>query len=319
MKQFIISANDAGQRLDKFLAKSVKRLPKNLLYKYIRLKRIKVNRKRSEISYQLQEGDLLELYINDEFFDEAPQTAFLAAPASLNVIYEDENILLVNKPAGLVVHEDNEGSQDTLIHRIQHYLYEKGEYHPEQELSFAPALCNRIDRNTCGIVIAAKNAETLRILNEKIKHREIEKKYLCIVSGIPEPRDALQKAYLVKDSQNNRVYLTAEPAAGSKEIRTKYHVIDVRGSHSLVEVNLLTGRTHQIRAHLAYLGHPILGDGKYSINREERKKGYKYQALCSYYLKFCFVSEAGALNYLNERDFTVSDIWFVNDFYANRL
>lgn len=319
MKQFLISANDAGQRLDKFLAKSVKRLPKNLLYKYIRLKRIKVNHKRSEISYQLQEGDLLELYINDEFFDETPQTAFLAAPASLSIVYEDENLLLVNKPSGLVVHEDDEGTQDTLIHRIQHYLYEKGEYRPEQELSFAPALCNRIDRNTCGIVIAAKNAETLRILNEKIKHRELEKKYLCIVSGVPEPWNATKKAYLVKDGENNKVYLTSEPTPASKEIRTKYRVVAVQGNYSLLEVELLTGRTHQIRAHLAYLGHPILGDGKYGKNREERKKGYKYQALCSYSLRFCFTSDAGILNYLNQKEFTLTNIWFVNDFYANRL
>lgn len=319
MKQFIISSNDAGQRLDKFLSKSVKQLPKNLMYKYIRLKRIKVNHRRSDISYQLQEGDLLELYINDEFFDSSPEMQFLSAPPLLNIVYEDENLLLVNKPSGLVVHEDDDGTQDTLIHRIQHYLYNKKEYLPDQELSFSPALCNRIDRNTCGIVIAAKNAETLRILNEKIKKRELKKKYLCIVTGIPNPQSATKKAYLVKDSVNNKVHLSSQPKPGSKEILTKYHVQAVRGNYSLLEVELLTGRTHQIRAHLAYLGYPILGDGKYGINREDRKKGYKYQALCSYQLKFLFSTDAGILNYLNRKEFTVKDIWFVDDFYSDKL
>ena len=155
MKEIVIKENDSGQRLDKFLQKAVKTLPKALLYKYIRKKRIKVNDKRSEISYKLNTGDKVQLYINDEFFEAKSENVFLHAPSIVDVVYEDSNILLADKKVGLVVHEDESGSADTLISRIQHYLYNKGEYDPLHENSFAPALCNRIDRNTGGIVIAA--------------------------------------------------------------------------------------------------------------------------------------------------------------------
>ena len=160
MKEFVIQRNDSNQRVDKFLGKAVKGLPKSLMYKYIRLKRIKVNGKRCEISTILQEGDLLSLYINDEFFSSLkdPVTSFLQAPTALQIVYEDENILLIDKPPGLVVHEDNRQLADSLINRIKHYLYKKGEYCPDSELSFAPALCNRIDRNTGGIVDASKKS-----------------------------------------------------------------------------------------------------------------------------------------------------------------
>lgn len=176
MREFIINQNDAGQRVDKFLTKAVPKLPKNLLYKYLRLKRIKVNGKRCEISTRLACGDVMQLYINDEFFEGevADRPAFLSAPTSLNIIYEDENIILCDKKCGLVVHEDESGSADTLINRIQHYLYEKGEYRPEEELSFAPALCNRIDRNTGGIVICAKMLKVCVCLIRKLKTESLK-------------------------------------------------------------------------------------------------------------------------------------------------
>ncbi|MFZ2537438.1 MAG: RluA family pseudouridine synthase, partial [Oscillospiraceae bacterium] len=190
MKTFIIKANDENQRLDKFLTKAVPKLPKSLLYKYLRLKRIKVNSKKSDISYRLKAEDIIELYVNDEFFDENSNKDFLLAPAVVDVVFEDDNILLCNKKAGICVHEGNDNAVDTLINRCLHYLYDKGEYNPDDELSFAPALCNRIDRNTSGIVIVAKNAEALRILNEKIKNREVKKYYLCVVSGLVDPPKA---------------------------------------------------------------------------------------------------------------------------------
>ena len=175
MKSFTVEKNDSNQRLDKFISKACPVLPQGLMYKYIRTKRIKVNGKRAEISTRLNIGDIVDCYINDEFFvSVAPKYDFLSSPAKLNIVYEDENIILVDKPQGIIVHPDEKEYRDTLIGRIQHYLYDKGEYDPKAENSFKPSLANRIDRNTGGIVIAAKNAEALRILCEKIKDREID-------------------------------------------------------------------------------------------------------------------------------------------------
>lgn len=318
MREFIINQNDAGQRVDKFLTKAVPKLPKNLLYKYLRLKRIKLNGKRCEISTRLSCGDVMQLYINDEFFEGevADRPAFLSAPTSLNIIYEDENIILCDKKCGLVVHEDESGSTDTLINRIQHYLYEKGEYRPEEELSFAPALCNRIDRNTGGIVIAAKNAEALRIMNEKIRNDELSKFYLAAVHGhMPKRADTLH-GYLRKDQVNNIVDISTVKKPGYKEIVTKYRVLDEKNSLSLIEVELVTGRTHQIRAHFSSIGHPLLGDGKYGVNRDDKKLGYKFQALYAYRLEFRFRTDSGALAYLNGKSFSIdkSKVWFLGEF-----
>ena len=313
MKEFTINKNDSGQRVDKFLTKAVPKLPKNLLYKYIRLKRIKVNGKRCEISTRLNENDIMQLYINDEFFEsEGGELSFLSAPTELDIVYEDENIILTNKKSGLVVHEDESGIADTLINRITHYLYNKGEYDPEKESSFAPALCNRIDRNTSGIVIAAKNAEALRILNQKIKDRELHKKYLCVTVGIPEIKQAELKAYMIKDESTKTVSVFDKPNNKTKTMITKYRVLKENKELglALLEVDLITGRTHQIRAHLAHTGYPLLGDGKYGSNRINRELGVKTQALCAYSLKFDFTTDAGALEYLNGKKFTIDNVWF---------
>lgn len=320
MKQFVINTNDAGQRIDKFLAKAAPSLPQSLLYKSIRLKRIKLNGKRCESSTRLTEGDELSLYLNDEFFAESDsQQLFLRAPTTLSIVYEDENILLIDKRPGLIVHEDSQHTVDTLINRTLHYLYKKGEYKPDMENSFVPSLCNRIDLNTGGIVIAAKNAASLRILNEKIKEREIIKQYLCIVHGtMPQKEDTL-KGFLLKDAETNMVKIFDCPVKDGRTILTRYRVLDQNGRFSLLEIDLLTGRTHQIRAHLASIGHPLLGDTKYGHNRDNKGTGYKSQALYSYKLTFHFLTDAGILNYLNGKSFEVKQVWFRDDFFAGKI
>ena len=310
MKEWTVKKNDAGQRLDKFLTKSLPTLSQSLLYKYLRLKRIKVNGKRAEANYRLIEGDMLQLYINDEFFEtDKPQTIRLSkTPVQLDIVYEDEHILLINKPVGLVVHEDDNGSTDTLIKRVLQYLMQKGEYDPANERSFTPALCNRIDRNTCGIVIAAKTAEALRVMNQKVKDREIDKRYLCVVAGHLPPKAEL-KAFMLKDERKNEVKVYDHPISGGKTMLTNYKVIRSMEDTSLLEVELVTGRTHQIRAHFAHIGHPLIGDGKYGSRAMNEKYKVKYQLLCSYKLTFTFTTDAEGLSYLNGKTFEVKPEW----------
>ena len=311
MKEYKINKNDSGQRLDKFVLKICPSLPQSLLYKYIRIKRIKVNSARSELSYRLAEGDTVQLYINDEFF-EKNVSDFHSLKGGINVVYEDENLLLVDKPSGLVVHEDDRGSADTLIGRILKYLYDKNEYNPECENSFVPALCNRIDRNTSGIVIAAKNAETLRVMNEKIKQREIRKFYLCLVKGSLKPSSGTLTGWLSKDENAKQVKIFSSSRPGCKAVITSYKTLKNFGEYSLVEAELKTGRTHQIRAHFASVGHPLLGDGKYGDYDLNRKFGLTSQLLQSYKLIFDFKGDPTHLEYLNGKTFEVKDVWFKN-------
>ena len=315
MKSFTIKKNDADQRLDKYLTKSFPNLPKALMYKYIRLKRIKVNGKRAEISTRLNVGDVVDMYINDEFFEKSEtRYDFMSASKSIDIIYEDENIILLNKKTGLLSHPDDNEYVDTLITRVKRYLFEKGEFRPDDENSFTPALVNRIDRNTSGIVIAAKTAEALRVLNQKMKDRELHKIYLCVIHGTPKEKSATLEGYLVKDEKKNKVFVSKKKTEGAKIIRTKYTVLKSKNGLSLLEVDLLTGRTHQIRAHFASIGHPLLGDGKYGTNALNKKSGLKKQCLCSYKLIFDFTTDAGGLEYLNKKEFEIKNVWFRDEF-----
>ena len=306
--------NDGGQRLDKFLQKSLKTLPMSLMYKYIRTKRIKVNGKRAKQDMKLNSGDIIELYIPEEFTSDKKDTAtpdFSVVTEKPRIVYEDNNIIICDKRPGLLSHtgdkdENNSSSlseKDTLIFIIQAYLSSKGEYDPKNELSFAPALCNRIDRNTGGLVIAAKNAEALRDMNELIRDGAVKKQYFCAVHGKPIKSSATLRGHLFKNSKTKTVTVYSSPRQGSKEIITSYKTLKSNHEHdlSLLEVTLGTGRTHQIRAHMASIGHPLLGEGKYAENKNDRKLGYKHQALYSY--KITFASNETSLSYLSNKIF----------------
>ena len=317
MKELRIGQNDAGQRLDRFVGKAVPLLPDSLLQKYIRLKRIKRNGKGAKRDTRLAAGDVLQLYINDEFFEKPrEENSYLkVGTPKLNIVYEDENILLLDKKPGVLCHSAGVWDYNTLIANVQAYMAQKGEWRPKEENAFAPAFCNRIDRNTGGIVIAAKNAEALRILNDKIRDREIEKYYLCAVQGRPRPPAGRLENYLFKDAKKNQVFVKNRPEPGAKTAVTEYRLLKSKGKLSLVECRLLTGRTHQIRAQMAHAGWPLLGDGKYGSERFNKDFGEKGQALYSYRLEFAFPTDAGILNYLRGRQFRVQQVDFAEKYF----
>ncbi|MBQ9673906.1 MAG: RluA family pseudouridine synthase [Ruminococcus sp.] len=314
MRELLIEKNDSGQRLDKFLQKKFKTMPKSMMYMYIRKKCIKVNGKKSVPQVMLNQGDLLTFYIKDEFFENSDNSEnydFLKAPIKFDIIYEDENLLLIDKKPGLIVHQDSSYHFDCLLTRVQHYLFDKNEYNPKKENSFAPALVNRIDRNTGGIVIVAKNSEALRILNYKVKNRELEKIYLCLLINEPKKKSDTLHGYIIKDESRNKVTVLKNQVNGSKEILTKYKVLGTKKHLTLCEVELLTGRTHQIRAHFSSIGCPLLGDNKYGDKKLNQKYHLNRQCLYSYKLKFNFTTESGSLTYLNGKEFAADNIDFM--------
>ena len=300
MKEFVAGKNDAGQRLDKLLSKKFKSLPFSLMYKLIRKKDITVNKSRTKENYIVCENDIIRIYAPDDVLDEK-STKKSNAKVNINVAYEDENILIVDKESGLLVHSDSNEDGDTLIDRITTYLTQKGEYIPESENSFAPALCNRIDRNTEGLVITAKNAQALREMNEIIKERYIKKIYLAAVHGVLKPSNGEINVLLEKDSSENIVKVKDRRNKNTKTAITKYNTIAISKDRkfSLLEIELVTGRTHQIRVSFAHIGHPLLGDGKYAVNKKDREMGYKSQALCAFRLSFCGCKKSALLGYLD--------------------
>ncbi len=314
MRELVVKKNDANQRLDKFLLKKFKTMPKKMAYMYIRKKCVKVNGKKATPEVMLKENDLLTFYIKDEFFDNIQEEnyEFLKAPNNLKIIYEDENIILLDKKPGVIVHQDKSYHFDCLLLRLQHYLYDNGEYNPKEENCFAPALVNRIDRNTGGIVIGAKNAESLRILNQKMKDRELHKFYLCLLINKPKKDNAILSDYLIKNEKTNKVTVLRNEKQGAKKILTKYSVLETNNNLTLCEVELLTGRTHQIRAHMSSIGCPILGDNKYGNKKLNQKYSLSKQCLYSYKLAFDFTTDSGILSYLDKKDFSTNDIWFMD-------
>ncbi len=316
MRTITINKNDSGQRLDKFLLKRFKTMPKSLMHKYLRTKYIKLNGKKTTPEVFVNEGDVLTLYIKDEFFVESKKDyEFMKASKKLTLVYEDENLMLIDKKPGVIVHQDKNYDADCIVNRVQRYLFEKKEYDPEADKAFSPALVNRIDRNTGGIIIGAKNAMALRVLNEKVRTREIRKFYLCVVKGKLKKNTDTLKDFLTKNESKNTVKISKSKTENSKEVITKYRVLsyDKERDLSLCEIELLTGRTHQIRAHMAYIGHPLLGDEKYGDKTLNRRFHQNSQLLCSYKLVFDFVTDADELEYLNGKEFRLNDVWFVKD------
>ncbi|MBR6747410.1 MAG: RluA family pseudouridine synthase [Clostridia bacterium] len=319
MRTYQIGDNDAGQRLDSFLSKALPHMPQSLFHKLIRQKRIKLNGKRTEPSARLNTGDTVNIYVYEENLAPPPETEkaerWRSVEPRVIVVYEDEHILLADKVPGLLVHPDEDGgSEPTLIDHIQAYLYKKGEWDPEKENSFAPALCNRIDRNTGGIVVAAKTAAALRILNEKIRDHELEKTYLCVIHGRMEKSSGRLTDYIRRDLDEKRVYVDKKPSPGARTAILEYKTLAVKDELSLMQCRLITGRTHQIRAQFASAGHPLLGDGKYGTNAQNKAYGAKYQALYACRLAFKFKSDAGPLAYLNGRHFAVKNVPFAAEF-----
>ncbi len=299
MKEFTIGKNDKDMRLDKFLSKVMPDAGSGIIYKSLRKKRIKVNGKRiTDGSLRLCEGDILEVYCNDDLFvvidGTKPTTPIFNH--ILRVIYEDEYIIVMDKPSGLP--SQGEPGEDSLEAEMRAYLIEKGDYNPQTENTFLPSLCHRIDRNTAGLVIGAKDAESLRIMNQKIKNREVRKFYLCETEGTPTPETGEIIGYLKKDEKRRRMSFYEEKVPDSIRCHTRYRVLK-SGKIATVEAELLTGRTHQIRVGFAHLGYPLVGDVKYGASKD--KKG-SYQHLNSYRILFDFTTESGCLAYLTGKE-----------------
>jgi len=304
MRTLIIEKKYSDLRVDKVIKEYFPNMPVSALFKAFRKKDIKVNGVRVKEDQVVLQGDKLEIFIVDEILDGKPLESDCSLSKGFSVVYEDSNILIANKHQGLPVHPDRDQTTNTLIDQVRGYLLSKGEYSPEASSSFAPSLCHRLDRNTGGLIIIAKNSVSLKTIIEKLESNEIKKYYQCLVTGKMEKTSEILKSYLIKDENKSRVFIDDEKSKGSLEIITKYTVLDYKDNISKLEVELFTGRTHQIRAHLAHIGHHIIGDGKYGTNAVNRALGAKHQALWAYKLVFDFKS-TGVLNYLKGRIFEV--------------
>lgn len=319
MREFTVNSNDADQRADRFAAKMLPGIPSSLLQKAFRRKDVKVNGHWVRPDVRLRAGDVVRLYVPEEFSAAAKRQSagYLdTVKPDLDIIYEDEHIILVNKKPGVLCHEAQGWAADTLIARIQAYAWQSGQWDPAAENSFAPALCNRIDRGTGGIVIAAKTASALRIMDEMIRTRKVDKEYLCVCLGQPKPPSGRLEGWLFKDSAKNRVYVRPRQEPGTSFAATDYQVLARQDDLSLVACRLRTGRTHQIRVQMAAAGWPLLGDGKYGREKENRRCGENRQLLWSWRLTFSFSQEeARELNTLAGKTFSVPDIPFLRKYF----
>ena len=290
MKKLIVSKKYDGKKLNKFLLENIPNLTYGLFCNTLRKKDIKINEKRINKDVLVYEGDEILVYIADSLLEGKNQV-------KLDVVYEDDNILLINKPANIEVTGEN--SLTSLVHK--NYI----------DSNFKPMPCHRLDRNTTGLVLFAKNEIALNILLDKFKNHEIEKHYLALVYGIPNIQHKRCEAYLFKDNKKSMVYISDVPKKGYVKIITSFSVLKKRKDNtSLLDVEIETGKTHQIRAHLAYLGFPIIGDGKYGKNDINKSFKKSHQMLCSYKLKFNFSSDSCVLNYLNGREFVLGSVDF---------
>lgn len=307
MKEIIIKSNDEGQRTDRFLMKLFPDLPMGMLYKAIRNKKIKVNRKRCTNDQRLHAGDQIQLFLPPQWLEEKKATvAFLQVPKALSIVYEDDQIVVIDKPVGLRSQSDQAQVQDCVVNRLLHYLYAKGEYDPEKEQSFTPAICNRLDRNTRGLIIAAKTAKALREMNEGIREHHVQKYYLACVEGVLQTKTGELRLYHKKEGTKAILFETPKP--DTKPCSLRYQIWKKHAQHTIIEVELLSGKFHQIRAMFAFIHHPLLGDVKYGA-----KKQVAYQALAAYRLCFHFPIHSG-LAYLNEKRIMIDpesivDMW----------
>lgn len=281
-----IGTNEAGQRLDKFIRKWMKDVPLSAIYKAIRKGDIKINGKKGKEKQFLEEGDIVE---TREIKSEVKKEKFERIENDhLKITYEDENILIIEKWPGVLVHSDSPNGASTLTDYALSYLFDKGDYTPEKEVTFTPAPCNRLDRNTSGVVIFGKNFESLKLLNEMIRERRIKKYYVALVKG--RIADKRYEAYISKNEDDNISNVFNEPKANTKKIAMEVKTIQSCGTFSFVEIDLITGRSHQLRAHLAHLGNPIVGDSKYGEKKLNsffiNKYGLDYQFLYAYKLIF---------------------------------
>lgn len=317
MKEFIISTADDGRKLEKWLIREMPTVGMGLRQKLFRQKCFKLNGKHVKGDAVLKKGDELKIYAPDELFEKPKkQDPFLSKiKPELNLIYEDEDIIIADKRPGLTAHPDANEKVNTLLTHVQAYLYRKGEYDSTDKRAFAPALCNRIDRFTGGIVLIAKTEIAMRIINQKIRDREIEKYYYCIAIGNFHKKCGVLDNYIVKKSDMKKVSVSARETSNGQRAQTKYRVLCYKNGLSLVECELLTGRTHQIRAQMAFAGHPLLGDNQYGDPHANEKYNRGYQALYAYKLKFAFRGEKTALDRLNGREFTVPRVRFVEEFF----
>jgi len=283
MKKLNVPEKYNGKKLTKFILDSFPHLSPNMLYKALRQKDIKIDGTRTNKDVTIYTGSEILVYIADDLLSPTPD---------LDIIFEDENILIINKPDCLEV--TGEDSLTSIVH-VKYF-----------DAAFLPMPCHRLDRNTTGLVLFAKNEASLNILLDKFKNHEICKKYLALVYGIPKIKKARLESYLFKDNKKSLVYISDEFKIGYLKIITSYSVVKEYDNNSaLLEVEIETGRTHQIRAHLAHIGHPIIGDGKYGINSVNKDFGFKFQQLKAYELNFDFKTDSGILNYLNGQSFKI--------------